>query len=163
MDGGADDERVVIADPIAGQGVERPRYVNVNSVDAELDHLAAESGQQRGGRVEGDDAAVRHDRDAIAQLLGLVEVVRGEQDRHAAGPQSGDRIEQLEADAGIETDGGLVQEEDLRVGQQRAGDLEPPPLAAAVGIDGTVDEVGEPKGGHHLVDAFRGRSAVESP
>ena len=41
-----------------------------------------EAGQQRAGRVERDDLAGVHDRDPVAEPLGLVEVVGREQDRH---------------------------------------------------------------------------------
>ena len=40
------------------------------------------------GRVERDDLAVIDDRDAVAQHLGLVHVVRGEQDRAAAAAEA---------------------------------------------------------------------------
>ena len=72
--------------------------------------------------------------DAVAQPLGLVEVVGGQQDGHRRSrPQPGDEIEQLVADARIEPDGRLVEEEHLRLGEERPGDLQPPALAAAVG------------------------------
>ena len=65
----------------------------------------------------------------------LVEVVRRQQDRHlVAIAQAGDHVEQLVADAGVEPDRRLVQEQHLRLGDERPGDLEPPPLAAAVAV-----------------------------
>ena len=142
VDGGADGEGVVAGDALARAATRRRRrHV---AVDAQLEELAAQAGEQRGGAVQGDDAALVHDGDAVAELLGLVEVVGGEQDRHARpGPQAGDEVEQLVADARVEADGGLVEEQHLRVGDQRPGDLEPAALAAAVGVDGPVDELAE--------------------
>ena len=102
---------------------------------SDLDDLAAEPGQQRGGRVERDDPSFGHDRDAVAQLLGLVEVVRGQQDRHLTSAKTGDVVQELEADARIQADRRLVEEQDLRVRQQRTRDLEASALAAAVGAD----------------------------
>ena len=85
------------------------------AVDPQLDDLAAERPQQRGGRVERDDPARVDDRDPVAEPLGLVEVVRREQDRHpVAVAQAGDHVEQLVADARVEPDGRLVEEEHLR-------------------------------------------------
>ena len=47
----------------------------------ELDHvLDADGRDQLARRAERDDLAVIHDRHAVAQPLGLVHVVRGQQD-----------------------------------------------------------------------------------
>ena len=119
--------------------------------DAQLEQLAAKAGEQRRRRVERDDLADVHDRDAVAQPLRLVEVVRREQDRQvAAGAQAGDHVEQLVPDPRVQPDGRLVEEQDARLGDQRAGDLEPPPLAAAVGADAAVDERVQPERGGQL-------------
>ena len=122
-------------------------------IESDLDDLAAESGQQRGGRVERDDPSFGHDRDAVAQLLGLVEVVRGQQDRHLTSAKTGDVVQELEADARIQADRRLVEEQDLRVRQQRTRDLEASALAAAVRADRSVDEVNEPERLAELADA----------
>src|SRR5882762_10473796 len=63
-------------------------------------------------RAGGPDGAVMHQRDPVAELVGLLHVVRGEQDRHAVlllhvlhpGPDADPR-------AGIEPDGGFVQDQ----------------------------------------------------
>ena len=74
-----------------------------------------------------------HDRDAVAQTLGLVEVMRRDEQRQvAARAESADRVDELVPDARVEPDGRLVEEEDARLGDEGARDLEPPPLAAAV-------------------------------
>ena len=113
------------------------------------------SAREQGGRpVERDDPPGVHDADAVAEALGLVEVVRGEQHGRAeAGAQSGDDVDQLVADARVEPDGRLVEEQHPRLGEERAGDLEPPALAAAVGRDRTVEEVGQVEAVGELVDA----------
>src|SRR6185437_2575660 len=51
--------------------------------------------------------------------------------------------EELVADAGVEPDGGLVQEQDLGIAEKRPGDLEPPALPAAVARDRSREQVGD--------------------
>ena len=77
------------------------------------------------------------------------------------GPQAGDEVEQLEADARIEADGRLVEEQHLGVRHQRPGDLEPAALATAVGPHRPVDELAETERVDDLGDAPRrvGRSS----
>src|SRR3989442_164897 len=85
------------------------RTVGVDvTLDAELDDLPSEAGEQRRWRVDGHDATLEHDGEPVAELLGLVEVVGRQQHGHAsAGPQAGDEVEDLEAEARVETDGRL--------------------------------------------------------
>ena len=141
----------------------RGERVDRVTIDSDLDDLAAEAGQQRGGRVERDDPTLGHDRDAVAQLLGLVEVVRGQQDRHLPSAETGDVVQELEADARVQADRRLVEEQDLRVRQQRTRDLEASALAAAVGVDRAVDELAEPERRAELADASVGVLVIETP
>src|SRR5262245_1630370 len=110
VDGGPDDERVVVGDAGPTQLGQRPVH---GTVEAELDELGAQPGQQRGRSVEGDDASLGHDGDSVAELLGLVEVMGREQDGHPPRSESRDVFEELEADSGVEADGRLVEEQDL--------------------------------------------------
>ncbi len=104
-----------------------------------------------------------HDRHPVAEPLGLVEVVGGEQDRHLAlGPQPGDHVEQLVAHAGVEADGRLIEEEDGGPGDERPGDLQPPALAAAVGPDRSVGQLGEAEPFGHLGAPGPGGGSVEA-
>src|SRR5262249_61391560 len=63
-----------------------------------------------------------------------------------------DHLEQLGADARVEPDRRLVEEEHAGARDERAGDLEPPPLTAAIGSRGPVDQVGQAERGDELVD-----------
>ena len=129
------------ATPCAAQTRERGRRIGV---DAELEHLVAERGEQVGRPVERDDPPGVHDADAVAEPLGLVEVVRREQHGRAeASAQAADDVDELVADARIEPDGRFVEEQHAWFGDERACDLEPPALPAAVGRDRTVEQVGE--------------------
>ncbi len=56
------------------------------------------------------------------------------------------------ADPRIEADGRLVEEQDPRVGDQRARDLEPAALTAAVALDRPVDELAESERSAQLGD-----------
>src|SRR6266536_6376488 len=105
-----------------------------------------------------------HDRDSVAEPFGLVEVMGGEQDRHlAALPQAADHVEQLVADAGVETDGRLVEEQHLGLGEERAGDLEAATLATAVAADGPIEQLGQPKRVGEFGGAGLGRPWIDAP
>ena len=67
------------------------------------------------GRVEGEDAAVVHDRDPVAELVGLLHVVRGEEDRLALVVELAEDLPEREAALRIEPGGRLVEEQDLRL------------------------------------------------
>ena len=98
-------------DPGLAQARQRGRAV---AVDAQLEDLVAELGEQALGRVQADDLPLVHDRDAVAELARLLEVVGREQDRDVqAVTQAGDQIEQLVSDARIQTDRRLVEEQHL--------------------------------------------------
>ena len=103
--------------------------------------LAEEPGHERGLRMREqllgrrellEHAALREQRDAVAELHRLVDVVGHEDDRladHALEPEQ----LVLEAVAGDRVDGaeGLVHEQDVRIGAERPGDAHALALAAA--------------------------------
>src|SRR5437773_2022389 len=100
----------------------------------------------------------------VAQVLGLVEVVRGEHDRHLlALAQSGDRIEELDSDARVEANGRLVEEQHLWHRDQRAGDLETASLAAAVALNLAIEDLDESERLAQLPDAGRGCGDLHAP
>src|SRR5439155_14748590 len=67
------------------------------------------------------------------------------------------------ADARVETDRRLVQEQHLGLRDEGTGDLEPAALAAAVARDGPVEELGEPKRPAELADAVPGGAWLDAP
>src|SRR5262249_28052758 len=104
-----DGERVPARDSSVAERGERGRDV---PLDAQLDEFGAETGEQSPRCVEGDDSAGVDDREAVAELLCLVEVVRRQQHRQlppVATP--GEHVGTLGAGGGVEPDGRLVQEE----------------------------------------------------
>ena len=126
--------------------------------------VGADPGLQRlGGALHHDPAAV-HDRDAVA-VLGLVHVVRRQEDRDLARVRSSPTYSQIDgAGLRIEADGRLVEEQHARRVQQAAGDLEASLHAAREGADQARRALGEPGHLEHVVDArpdLASRHAVE--
>ena len=77
-----------------------------------------------------DDLPLAQDGDAVGELLGLVEVVRGQQDRLAERAQRADHLPGGPARGRVEAGRRLVEEEDLGVADQAEAEVEPPLLAA---------------------------------
>src|SRR5205807_2231478 len=89
------------------------------------DNIAADPALESGGAVQGLNLAVVDDSDAAA-ILCLIQVVRGHEDGDAdliAEPSN--VIPDGVAGLRIQPGGRLVQEENLRIMQQAAGDLQP--------------------------------------
>ena len=66
-----------------------------------------------------------HDGDAVTEPLGLFHVVRGQQDGAALAFEVLDVLENVVAGLRVDADGGLVEQQHLRLVQQGAGKLEP--------------------------------------
>ena len=77
-----------------------------------------------------DDAPVIDDRDAVAQPFGFFHVVRGQHDRAARAAKAQHQLPQLAARLRIQPGRRLVEEQDVRLADQRARDRQPLPLAA---------------------------------
>ena len=139
---------------MAVEHVERRRAVVAADVE-----LAAAAAQQR--RRSGPDAISRPrsmTAAGVACLLDLVEQVRGEEHRPALGDELADHRPELEDAARIEAVHRLVEDQQLGVGQQAAGDAEPLAHALRVALDAVVGPVAQPD-----ARAARRRSARTSP
>ena len=99
--------------------------------------------------------AVVHDRHPVAQPGRLLHVVGGEQHRAAAGLEALDQLPDLEARLRVEAGGRLVEEEQLRVGHQGAGQGQALPLAARELADPRPALLLELDDGDDLVDRSR--------
>ncbi len=89
-------------------------------------HLAAateELGAQRDGRAEPQQTALE-DAHQIGKLIRLSEVVGGEKDRSALGPELRDEVEDEPGRHWVETGGRLVQEDHLGFMEQGSHDRE---------------------------------------
>ena len=71
-----------------------------------------------------DQPAAEDDAGAIAELRGLVEVVRGQQDRGALGLERPDELPELAPSLGVEARGGLVEEQQLGPPDDAEGDVD---------------------------------------
>ena len=141
-------EMLVPVRRVANPALARPelglRELRRRAVD--LDGLApGVLGDELRRRPGGDRASVRHDQDRVGEALRLLDVVRRHEDRRPLGPERVDQRPELLPDLGIEADGGLVEQDEARAVDERAGDQQAPahppgelvhPAVAA------IDEVG---------------------
>ena len=118
----------------------------------------ARCGEQVGLAAVGHDHAAADDHQVVGDDLDLVQQVRGQQDGAAA---LGEALEQPAhpVDAGrVESVGGLVQDQHLRVTEQCVRDAEPLPHAEGVVADPAVAlAAGQADDLEHLVDPATGQ------
>src|SRR4051794_11125332 len=110
----------------------------------------------RGG-ADGEDAPVLDDRHAVGERLRLVEVVRRQHDRLAEVAQAADRVPRRTAGGGVEARGRLVEEDELRVADQRQRQVQAPQLAAGQGPRQGVGLLVEADQGDDVRDVARRR------
>src|SRR5690242_13386997 len=92
-----------------GNGARRPRRGHHVTGQGQPDLLAlADERHELLARALGADLAAVDDPDAVAEALGLLHVVRGVQDGHAAGAELGDGLEDRIATLWVDAHGGLV-------------------------------------------------------
>ena len=81
-------------------------------------------------RAHGDDAAFVDDGHAVAELLGLFDVVGGQQDGALLAAQVLHQLVDFQARLRVEAGGGLVEEQHLRIVEQRQRQGQPLLLSA---------------------------------
>ena len=101
--------------------------------ERELEALAADLPFELVGGALGDDPAVVDDDDLVREQVGLLEVLRREQQRGAAGDELLDDVPHVGAPARVEARGRLVEEEHRRVGHEGTRQVEASTHAAGVG------------------------------
>ncbi len=89
------------------------------AADHGLDELQL---RRLGGDVLADELAVAQDRHAVGDLEDLLEEVRDEHDRDAVGAERAHDLEQLGDLVGVQAGGGLVEDQELGVDVDGAGD-----------------------------------------
>ena len=77
---------------------------------------------QLGRGAEGEHLAVVEDRDPLAERVGLLHVVGGQEDRQPVAVEIAEDAPEVVAGLGVEPRGRLVEEEHLRPVRERAGD-----------------------------------------
>ena len=101
----------------------------------DVERAGADRRLQLGGRALGDHLAVIDHRDALRQLVGLVEVLRAEEDRRALARQRPDDAPDLVSRARIEAGRGLVEEHQLGRDDDARRQVKPPAHSARVVLD----------------------------
>ena len=135
------------------------------AVDLELEGL--DRGQpaiEAGERVAGDDLAVVHDDDAIAEALCLLHVVRRVEQRLAAPAQLLEVVEDGVSALRIDADRRLVEEQHVGIMDERGRDVQAPLHAAAERarlVPGAIDQADEVQRGVDALVEQRARQAVE--
>ena len=137
-------QAVALLDLLGGAGV---------VLGAEADDVGADHALEGVGGVERHQLPLVDDGDAVA-VLGLLHVVSGHEDGDGVLPLQLDYVvPDVLAGLGVEADGRLVEEEDVRVVEHAAGDLEAAPHAAGVGADDGVAAVPEVDDAERFFDA----------
>ena len=127
--------------------------VAVGQRDVEV--RVADVGLQLRGRVLGDDEPARDDPDAVGELVGLLEVLRGQEDRGALVLEAADLVPEGDPAHRVQARGGLVEEEHLGLVDERHREVQAAAHAAGVGADTAVLGLGEPD----ALDQLRGAAA----
>ena len=107
---------------------------------------------QLGGRALPHDHAVAEYRDAIRELLRLVEVVRRQENRRAERAQRADHVPGGTARGRIEAGRRLVEEDEIGIADEGDSQVEPAFLPARERLDPRVALLAEPDELDHLVD-----------
>ena len=142
---GVDEEAVgqhLEALPHPGHGVDVPLLLV--GVEAQLEHLTGRVlGDECARAALGDDPAVVHDDEPVAQLLGLVHVVRRDDEGDALALEPEQPVPQHVSRLRVEPGGRLVEEQHLGVVHEAARDGEPALHPARQRLDPVVAALGE--------------------
>jgi len=101
------------------------------------------TGDEIAGGAGGDDAALMKDGDAVAEGVGFLDVMGGEEDGTTLGAGMADGVVQIAADLGIEAAGGLVEEEEGGIVYECKGKGETLALAGGEGFEAGIGFVCE--------------------
>ncbi len=118
-------------------------------------------GLQSAGRIQGDDAAVVDDRDAVAQRIGFEHVMGGQQDGLLFRLQVQDHLAELARPDRVQAEGGFIQEQDVRVVQQRARHVQALLHAAGIALHLLIAAPGQPDHLEQVGDALLGDVGVD--
>ena len=110
-------------------------------VDDDLDALAADLVLELVRGAPRDDLAVVDDRDGVGQLVRLLQVLGGQQQRGAFAHQAPDDVPHAQPAARVETGRRLVEEQQPRPPDERAAQVEASAHATGVGLDDPVSGV----------------------
>ena len=100
------------------------------AVDAERDHVTGDLALERVRRPLRDDHSVVDDREPVGERVGLLEVMRRQEDGRAVLAEGADLVPHAGACLGVETGGRLVEEQHLRPVDDPEPDVESTPHPA---------------------------------
>src|SRR5256885_11271313 len=86
-------------------------------------------------RPHGDHVSAIDNRDAVAEPFRLLHIVRRQHDRPSFGLKACDQVPELPASLGVEPSRGLVEENQLRISDQRTCDCQSLLLSTRKGTD----------------------------
>ena len=130
------------ADPVASEDLGR-RFDLGALVHDDLDPLTALLGLEGIGGAAGDDLPVVVAGDGVGQLVGLLQVLRREQERRPVPDETADDLPHPEPAARIEAGRRLIEEEQPRPADEGAAEVQPSPHAARIGLDHPVGGIVE--------------------
>ena len=136
-------------------GEDRPDALAVGQVGRDgLDRRPTHGRLELGGRALGDDVAVVDDPDAVGEDVGLLEVLRREEDGHAlVAREPRDLLPERGPALDVEAGRRLVEEEDPRRVHERHREIEPALHAARIAAHPAVGGLGQAHPGQELVRA----------
>ena len=130
--------------------------------ERDLEEAAGERALQLGRAARGDEPAVEDEGEAVA-LLGLVHVVRRDEDGHAAlGRELVDEVPEEAPALRVDAAGRLVEEEELRLVEERRGERDALALAGREVLRELAEERLEAKARGELADTL-GEAERERP
>ena len=119
------DETLFDADRVQGQDrLTQGGFGPVGDLDGFAEHELDQLGRRDRHVALADDLAAAHDRDLLAELLDLFELVGDEDDAHAICGQLAQRVEQQAPLVGRDPRGRLVEDEHPCPKPEQAGDLD---------------------------------------
>ena len=165
--GGADPQpagfvQLLRADHAGYRGQKRPGPVEMCRGHGDVHLVCGGVAGEVGTAALRTDSAVDEDGDAVAGLLDLLQHVGAEQHRcPAVVGESPDEAQNL-LDAGrVDSDGGLVEHDNIGVPDERVGDAQSLAHAAGVGAGRPVGSVGQADVAEEIADAVLGLRRIE--
>ena len=133
------------------------------SASAHVQRAAADRRLELARRPLGDHVAAVDDGDPRRELVGLVEVLRAQQDGRPLGDERADDLPHLVARARVQARRRLVEEQQLRRDDDARRDVEAPAHAARVVLDEPARGRLEAEAGQQLVGALARARVCRSP
>ena len=153
------------ADAQRAQGLRRRGHLR-RAAHRHLQPLPADLVLELVGGALGDDPPAVDDRDRVGEPVGLLEILRREQQRGALPDQLADDVPHAQPAARVEPGRRLVQEQHGGSGHQRPGQVQPAPHAPGIALHDPVGGVGEVEPLEQLAGALTARPArqvIEAP